>query len=94
MVRFDQIVRDANYGLKIDIEGSEAGLAAFPRIVCDAKWIVGELHYTGDESHDGGVDEFLGLVTASFVVTKSRPTIYFVGEEVMLCQSFKAVKPR
>jgi len=94
MVRFDQIVQGANYGLKIDIEGSESGLAAFPQIVCDARWIVGELHYTGDESHDSSVDEFFGLVTTNFVVTKSRPTIYFVDDEVMLCQSFKAIKSR
>ncbi len=92
MLPFDKIVNGSGYGLKIDIEGAEASLAEFPSIIENATWIVGELHYSGDIEQDSLIDAFFDNVQSNFVVKKSRPIIYFVGDDVLLCESFKALK--
>lgn len=92
MLPFDKIVNGSGYGLKIDIEGAEASLAEFPSIVENAAWIVGELHYSGDVEQDSLIDAFFDNVQSNFVVKKSRPVVYFVGDDVLLCESFKASK--
>ena len=90
MMPFDQIVSGKGYGLKIDIEGAEGLLSQYPQIVENAAWIKGELHYSGDNEQDSRVDSFLALMQSKFSVTKSRPIVYFVGEELLLCESFTA----
>ncbi len=92
MLPFDKIVNGNGYGLKIDIEGSEGYLVEFPSIIENAAWIVGELHYSGDIEQDSLIDAFFDIVKSNFVVKKSRPIVYFVGDEVLLCESFKASK--
>lgn len=92
MLPFDKIVSGSGYGLKIDIEGAEADLAEFPSIVENAAWIVGELHYSGDIERDSLIDIFFDIIKSNFVVKKSRPIVYFVGDDVLLCESFRASK--
>lgn len=92
MLPFDKIVSGSGYGLKIDIEGSEGYLAEFPSIIENAAWIVGELHYSGDIERDSLIDAFFDIVKRNFIVKKSRPIVYFVGDEVLLCECFKASK--
>jgi FkbM family methyltransferase len=92
VIPFDKIVNGNNYGLKIDIEGAEGDLSEFPSIIENAKWIVGELHYLGESEHDSRVDKFFDIVKDNFFVSKSRPIAYFVGDDVMICESFKASK--
>jgi FkbM family methyltransferase len=92
MLPFDKIVSGNEYGLKIDIEGAEGSLVEFPSIIENAAWIVGELHYSGDIERDSLIDTFFDIVKSNFVVKKSRPIVYFVGDEVLLCESFKASK--
>jgi FkbM family methyltransferase len=87
----DKIVEGCGYGLKVDIEGAEECLADFPSIVENAAWIVGELHYGADRERNGRIDAFFDLVKRTFDVKKGRPVIYFVGGEVLLCESFKTV---
>jgi len=53
--RFDEVIRGSDYGVKIDIEGSEHDLAEFPDVVNKAVWIVGEVHY-GSFLGSGGND--------------------------------------
>lgn len=92
MLSFDKIVSGTGYGLKIDIEGAEGSLVEFPSIIENAAWIAGELHYSGDIKRDSLIDAFFDIVKRNFVVKKSRPIIYFVGDEVLLCESFKTLK--
>lgn len=92
VIPFDKIVSGKDYGLKIDIEGAEGDLSEFPSIIENAKWIAGELHYLGDSNKDSRVDKFFNIVKDNFFVSKSRPIAYFVGDDVMLCESFKASK--
>ncbi len=92
MLPFDQIVSGKGYGLKIDIEGAEGLLSAFPLVIENAAWIVGEVHYCGEVEQDLRVDAFLDVVQSKFVVKKSRPIVYFVGDEILLCESFTALK--
>lgn len=89
MIPFDKIVHSKGYGLKIDIEGGEGSLAEFPSIIKNAAWIVGELHYSADTEQNSLIDTFFSSIQRSFEVEKSRPIIYFVGDEVLLCESFK-----
>jgi hypothetical protein len=87
---FDKIVSGSDYGLKIDIEGAEACLVDYPSVIKNAAWIVGELHYSGDTRRDSLIDEYFEIVKSNFVVKKSRPVAYFVGNNVLVCESFKA----
>lgn len=89
---FDKIINGTGYGLKIDIESAEGSLIAFPSIIENSAWIVGELHYSGDIKRDSLVDAFFDIVKSNFVIKKSRPIIYFVGDEVVLCETFKTLK--
>lgn len=89
---FDRIISGKGYGLKIDIEGAERFLSQYPAIIKNADWIVGELHYSGDIERDSCVDAFFNIVKRNFIVKKSRPTVYFIGNEVLLCETFKALK--
>lgn len=93
IMSFDKIVSGKGYGLKIDIEGSEGDLAEFPSIIENATWIVGELHYSSDTKQNRPIDSFFNTVQRNFVVIKNRPIIYFVGDEVMLCESFRTKTP-
>jgi FkbM family methyltransferase len=88
---FDQIVSGKGYGLKIDIEGAEGSLAEFPFVIENADWIVGEVHYCGEVEQDLRVASFLELVNSKFVIKKGRPIIYFIGDEILLCESFTAL---
>ncbi|WP_038976554.1 FkbM family methyltransferase [Bradyrhizobium japonicum] len=90
MVPFADIVAGESYGLKIDIEGAEADLIDFPEVVLKAKWIVGELHYTGETAHDYKVDELVALISSRFEICRGRPIAYFVGQDVVICESFRA----
>jgi len=92
VVPFDKIVNGKGYGLKIDIEGAEEWLVEFPSIVENAAWIVGELHYSGDDERNSRIDGFFKIVKDNFIVKKGRPVVYFVGNEVLLCEGFKTVK--
>lgn len=92
IIPFDKIVSGKEYGLKIDIEGAEGSLVEFPSIIENAAWIVGELHYSGDIKRDSFVDAFFDIIKSNFVVKKGRPIIYFVGDEVLLCETFKTLQ--
>lgn len=94
MIPFDKIVNGKGYGLKIDIEGGEGSLAEFPSIINNAAWIVGELHYSADMEQNSLIDTFFRVVQRNFAVKKGRPIIYFVGDEVLLCESFKTEAKR
>ena len=43
--RFDEVIHGKDYGIKVDIEGSEHELAEFPDVINNAAWIIGEAHY-------------------------------------------------
>ncbi|MBU4369413.1 FkbM family methyltransferase [Patescibacteria group bacterium] len=89
---FDRIISGKGYGLKIDIEGTERFLSQYPTIIENADWIVGELHYSGDIEQDSRVDAFFDIVKHNFIVKKGRPIIYFIENEVLLCETFKTLK--
>jgi FkbM family methyltransferase len=94
VVPFDEIItREHNYGLKVDIEGSEGDFSCFPALIANAQWVVGELHYSGHDEQDERVDAFYRLVKQNFVVEEGRPIAYFVGDDVIVCKSFRAIKP-
>jgi FkbM family methyltransferase len=88
----DRIVSGNGYGLKIDVEGAEGSLVYYPSIIENAAWIAGELHYSGNTKQDSLVDAFFDIVNSNFAVKKGRPIVYFVGNEVMLCETFKTLK--
>jgi FkbM family methyltransferase len=92
MLPFDRIINSKEYGLKIDIEGAERFLTRYPSIIENATWIVGELHYSGNIESDSLIDAFFNLVKHNFIVKKGRPIIYFIGNEVLLCETFKTLK--
>ena len=87
----NKIINGKEYGLKIDIEGAERFLGQYPAIIENADWIVGELHYSGDIERDSQIDTFFDIVKRNFTVAKGRPIIYFVGDEVLLCETFKTL---
>lgn len=89
---FDRIISGEGYGLKIDIEGAERFLVKYPSIIENATWIVGELHYSSDIESNSLIDAFFGIVKHNFIIKKSRPIIYFIGNEVLLCETFKTLK--
>ncbi|MBU4274312.1 FkbM family methyltransferase [Patescibacteria group bacterium] len=89
---FDRIISGKGYGLKIDIEGAERFLSKYPAIIENANWIVGELHYSGDIEQDSRIDAFFDIVKRNFTVEKGRPIVYFIGNEVLLCETFKTLK--
>ena len=89
---FDKIISGKGYGLKIDIEGAERFLSKYPAIIENANWIIGELHYSGDIERDSCIDIFFDIVKHNFTVEKNRPIIYFIGNEVLLCETFKTLK--
>lgn len=88
----DKIVKEKNYGLKIDIEGSESYFHKFPNVIANATWIVGELHYSKNKKENKKIDIFFEIIKKNFMIKESRPVIYFVGEEAILCKSFKTIK--
>ena len=92
IIPFNSIVKGKNYGLKIDIEGAEASLAKFPSIIKNAAWVVGELHYSENVERNKKIDKFFDIVKKNFIVKKSRPIIYFVGDNILLCETFKTIK--
>ncbi len=89
---FDKIINGKEYGLKIDIDGAEKFLAKYPLIIENAAWIVGELHYSSNIERDSRIDAFFDIVKRNFIVEKGRPIIYFIGNEVLLCETFKTLK--
>ena len=93
-IPFDEIIKGDRYGIKIDIEGSEAYLSEFPTIIKNASWIVGELHYSGDKERDALIDKLFSLIENNFVVEKGRPIVYFVGSNALLCKTFKAINKK
>jgi FkbM family methyltransferase len=88
----DKIINGKEYGLKIDIEGAERFLSQCPAIIENADWIVGELHYSGDIERDSHIDAFFDIVKRNFILEKGRPIIYFIENEVLLCETFKTLK--
>lgn len=94
VIGFDNIVKETNYGIKIDIEGSESELIYFPEIIKNARWIVGELHYSNDFEQNKKIDKLLDLLNENFEITLGKPIIYFVDKEVTLCRSFKTFKKK
>ncbi|MDD2732186.1 MAG: FkbM family methyltransferase [Candidatus Pacebacteria bacterium] len=89
---FDRIISGKGYGLKIDIEGAERFLSQYPAIIENAAWIVGELHYSGNIERNSYIDAFFDIVKRNFIVEKGRPIIYFIENEVLLCETFKTLK--
>jgi len=89
---FDRIISGKGYGLKIDIEGAERFLSQYPAIIENADWIVGELHYSSNIERDSHIDAFFDIVKRNFIVEKGRPIIYFIENEVLLCETFKTLK--
>jgi len=83
---------DKHYGIKIDIEGSEALLCDYQDLLKDANFITGELHYSKDNIKNSKVDEFYNIINRNFKVTVGRPIVYFVNDDVELCYCFRAVK--
>lgn len=94
VVGFNNIVKEKNYGIKIDIEGSESELIYFPEIIKNARWIVGELHYSNDSEQNKKIDKLLDILNENFEITLGKPIIYFVDKEITVCRSFKTFKKR
>lgn len=90
-ISLDKIVREENYGMKIDIEGGEAYLAKNVKQIANARFIVGELHYSQNDEKNKKVDEFFSIIRENFQVEISRPILYFVGNDVELCLCYKAI---
>lgn len=61
-------------------------------IIKNAKFIVGELHYSKDDQKNERVDKFFNIIKENFKIEKSRPIVYFIGDDIELCECYKAIK--
>ena len=71
--RFDEVVQGDDYGMKIDIEGSEHDLVGFPNVINKAAWIIGEVHY-GSFLGGRSSDLLKGIPQERFALDVSNPT--------------------
>jgi FkbM family methyltransferase len=88
------IIDSKNYGLKIDIEGGESCFSESYNEIVNAQFIVGELHFSDNSGRNNKVNSYFNIIKDNFDVSIGRPNIYFVGNKVELCYSYKAVRKK
>ena len=93
-VGFSELVGDTrHYGIKLDIEGAEFGLAPCRDVLTGAEWILGEFHF-GPWSRPE--DRWLpDLLRRDFILELQLPRLEMTpgGEYFCIAQDYRAVKP-